>query len=169
MDKYEEEIPNFRLIISLLMKHEKIKNFDDVKIKFYKILLILFIFFLLFMLIDLLKLNFSVSIFGLFLVFDSSAAWFNFTTTISEIIFFSFYCITYFIQIKSEKFKLSFISRYVENKNFSLSELNYINNFIRDNYHVELIKTDYSIGSVIEQIDRIITTNKIKINERIIR
>lgn len=167
IDEYEEEIPNFKLIVSLLMKHKKIKCFDDVKIKYYKILLILFIFFLPSMLIDFLKLNFSVSIFGLGL--NSSSAWFSFITTISEIMFFSFLCITGLIQDKSEQFKLSFISRYIENKNFSLSELHYINSFINDNYHVELIKTDYSIRSVIEQVDRVITINKIKINERIIR
>lgn len=163
-DEYEEEIPNFKLMVSLLMKHKKIKCFDDVKIKYYKILLILFIFFLPSMLIDFLKLNFSVSIFGLGL--NSSSAWFSFITTISEIMFFSFLCITGLIQNKSEQFKLSFISRYIENKNFSLSEFEYINHFMMDNYYVELIKSDYSIRTVIYQVDNIITKYKInKINK----
>lgn len=165
-DEYEEEIPNFKLMVSLLMKHKKIKCFDDVKIKYYKILLILFIFFLPSMLIDFLKLNFSVSIFGLGL--NSSSAWFSFITTISEIMFFSFLCITGLIQDKSEQFKLSFISRYIENKNFSLSEFEYINHFMMDNYYVELIKSDYSIRTVIYQVDNIITKYKINNINKII-
>lgn len=165
-DEYEEEIPNFKLMVSLLMKHKKIKCFDDVKIKYYKILLILFIFFLPSMLIDFLKLNFSVSILGLGL--NSSSAWFSFITTISEIMFFSFLCITGLIQNKSEQFKLSFISRYIENKNFSLSEFEYINHFMMDNYYVELIKSDYSIRTVIYQVDNIISKYKINNINKII-
>lgn len=150
--KYEEEIPNFRLIVSILCKMKNIQCAYNVKTKY---LITFWMFLFGFILIELINLNF----------FDHNVELFNFL----EFIFFWGVILLPHkwakMITKNKKLIFLFISRYVENEKFSLSELHYINNFINDNYHVELIKTDYSIISVINQIDKIITKYKINTNQ----